>query len=136
MADLSFDEWLRQNMAQGLYRSVGGAGSEQARILAEQNAGLGAGADSATLAALSPSYDVWSKGLGVLGKAASAYTAMAPFLQQPSGPQAPAPEFHRAPQQPWQSNAELLARHPTNDPLFPERRRKRSTLGLISDYYE
>ena len=43
----------------GLLGSLGGFGAEQAAILAAQNAGLGVGADFATLAAATPGPSIW-----------------------------------------------------------------------------
>jgi hypothetical protein len=60
----------------GLLGSLGGFGAEQAAILAAQNAGLGVGADFATLAAATPGPSIWG-GLNAATLPGSAASKMA-----------------------------------------------------------
>lgn len=57
-------------MSTGLLGTLGGMGAEQASILAAQNAGLGVGADIATLNAAAGAGGGWSTPWAVAGKVA------------------------------------------------------------------
>ena len=99
-------------MSTGLLGTLGGMGAEQASILAAQNAGLGVGADIATLNAAAGAGGGWSTPWAVAGKVAKGanFASKAMGAMQGGRPQAPAPMPMPINRGPWQgpSNMDIL----------------------------